>query len=45
LQAKHHQFTPLRAVHAAAQESFFDTSQAVKEAEEILAKKEEKHGD
>ena len=39
--AKHHQFTPLRAAHAAAQESFFDTAQAVKEAEEILAGREE----
>lgn len=37
--AQHHRFTPLRAAHAAAQESFFD-SQAVREAEEILAKKE-----
>lgn len=36
---KHHKFTPLRAAHAAAQESFFDTSQAVKEAEEILKAK------
>jgi len=32
---KHHQFTPLRAVHAAAQESFFKES-ALREAEEIL---------
>jgi site-specific recombinase XerD len=32
---KHHKFTPLRLVHAAAQESFF-TSAALKEAEEIL---------
>lgn len=32
---KHHKFTPLRSVHAAAQESFF-TSAALKEAEEIL---------
>lgn len=37
---KHHRFSPLRAAHAAAQESFFDKDQAVKEAEEILAKKE-----
>ncbi|GAH80217.1 unnamed protein product, partial [marine sediment metagenome] len=37
--AKHHQFTPLRAAHAAAQESFFDKGQAIKEVEEILAKK------
>jgi len=34
--AKHHQFTPLRSAHAAAQESFLDTSAALKEAEEIL---------
>lgn len=34
--AKHRQFTPLRAAHAAAQESFFDTSQALKEAEAII---------
>ena len=38
--AKHHQFTPLRSTHAAAQESFFDKDKAVKEAEEILAQKE-----
>ena len=35
--AKHHKFTPLRSAHAAAQESFFDTSQALKEAEAIVA--------
>ena len=35
---KHHKFTPLRATHAAAQENFFDTSQAVEEAEAILMK-------
>ena len=34
--AKHHQFTPLRAAHAAAQGSFLDKDQAVKEAEAIL---------
>lgn len=36
--AKHHEFTPLRAAHAAAQQSFFDKDkdQAVKEAEEIV---------
>ncbi len=34
--AKHHQFTPLRSAYAAAQESFFDTEQALKEAEEIV---------
>lgn len=33
---KHHMFTLLLAMHAAAQESFFDTSLAIKEAEEIL---------
>jgi len=33
---KHQKFSPLRAAHAAAQESFFDKSQAVKEAEAIL---------
>ena len=40
---KHHKFTPLRAAHAAAQGSLLDTdkAQAVKEAEEILTKKEE----
>ncbi|KKM18593.1 hypothetical protein LCGC14_1664120 [marine sediment metagenome] len=42
--AKHHQFTPLRSTHAAAQESFFDKDKAVKEAEEILAQKEANHG-
>jgi len=36
--AKHHQFTPLRSTHAAAQESLF-APQALKEAEEILTKK------
>lgn len=39
---KHHKFTPLRAAHAAAQESFFDTSHAIKEAEAIL-KGDDKH--
>jgi len=38
---KHHQFTPLRAAQAAAQESFFDTDQAVKEAEAIIAGKKQ----
>jgi integrase/recombinase XerD len=33
---KHHKFTPLRAIHAAAQGSF-DTALAVKEAEQIVA--------
>lgn len=41
--AKHHQFTPLRSVYAAAQSSF-DTTLAIKEAEEILAKKGGKDG-
>jgi len=36
---KHRQFSPLRGVHAAAQESLF-TSEALKEAEEILRGKE-----
>jgi len=34
--SKHHRFTPLRAAHAAAQESLFDTAQAIKEAEAIV---------
>lgn len=34
--AKHHQFTPLRSTHAAAQESFFHKDKVIKEAEEIL---------
>ena len=33
---KHRKFSPLKAAHAAAQENLFDTSQAIKEAEEIL---------
>lgn len=37
--AKHHQFTPLRAAHAAAQQSFPDKVKAVEEAEEILTAK------
>jgi len=37
---KHHQFSPLRLAHAAAQESLFDTGLAKKEVEEILQKKE-----
>jgi integrase/recombinase XerD len=36
---KHRQFSPLRGVHAAAQESLF-TSEALQEAEEILRRKE-----
>ena len=41
LVVKHHQFTPLRSTHAAAQQSFFDADKerAVKEAEAILAQK------
>ncbi len=35
---KHRKFSPLRAAHAAAQESLFDTSAALKEAEAILLK-------
>jgi len=43
---KHHRFTPLRAVHAAAQQSFLDKVKAVEEAEEILTKKgQTEHGD
>jgi len=34
--AKHHQFTPLRSAHAAAQESFFDKTKVLAEAEAIL---------
>ena len=43
VQGKHHRFTPLRSAHAAAQASMFTndtTSQAVREAEAILARKE-----
>lgn len=36
---KHNTFTPLRAAHAAAQESFFDTAKAIKEAEDIVTGK------
>jgi len=36
---KHQKFSPLRAAHAAAQESMF-TSEALEEAEEILRRKE-----
>ena len=41
--AKHHQFTPLRAAHATAQQSFLDLDkdQAIKEAEAILTRKED----
>ena len=35
---KHQRFSPLKAAHAAAQESLFDTSAALKEAEAILMK-------
>ena len=37
--AKHHQFTPLRSAQAAAQRSFFDKSEVMKEVEEILERK------
>lgn len=37
--AKHCKFTPLKAAHAAAQESFFDTHLAIKEAEAILERR------
>lgn len=40
LQIKHHRFTPLRAAHAAAQESLFDSNPVIKEAEAILAGRE-----
>ena len=33
---KHHQFSPLRLAHAAAQESFFNKPEVLREAEEIL---------
>jgi len=35
---KHRKFSPLRAAHAAAQESLFDTNAALREAEAILLK-------
>jgi site-specific recombinase XerD len=35
---KHRKFSPLRAAHAAAQESLFDTDAALREAEAILLK-------
>ena len=43
---KHHKFTPLRAAHAAAQESFFNTNKVrlIREAEEILTQKEADYG-
>jgi len=37
---KHRKFSPLRAAHAAAQENLFDTSAALREAEEILRRKD-----
>jgi integrase/recombinase XerD len=37
---KHRQFSPLKAAHAAAQESFFDKDSILREAERILARKE-----
>ncbi|MBA7478892.1 Tyrosine recombinase XerC [subsurface metagenome] len=36
---KHRKFSPLKAAHAAAQESFFDKEEAIKEAEEILERR------
>ena len=42
---KHHQFSPLRLAHAAAQESLFEETKALKEAEEILTKKGANHGE
>jgi len=36
---KHHRFSPLRAVHAAAQESLFEPGQVMTEAEAVVAKK------
>jgi len=36
---KHHKFSPLRAAHAAAQESFPDVDLAIKEAEAILERR------
>jgi len=38
---KHQKFSPLKAAHAAAQESFFDKNQVIKEAEAIIAGKGE----
>jgi integrase/recombinase XerD len=38
---KHQKFSPLKAAHAAAQESFFEPSQAVKEAEAIISRRQE----
>ena len=35
---KHQRFSPLKAAHAATQESLFDTDAALKEAEAILLK-------
>ena len=40
---KHQKFSPLKAAHAAAQESFFDKREVLREAEEILAQKETNH--
>ncbi len=37
---KHRKFSPLRAAHAAAQKGFFDTKEAIKEAETIVTRKE-----
>ncbi len=38
---KHRKFSPLRAAHAAAQESLFDSNAALREAEAILLKAKE----
>lgn len=40
---KHHQFSPLRSAHAAAQGNLFDVDQVVKEAEEIMKGGKAKH--
>ena len=42
--AKHHKFTPLRAVQAAAQAAFFEPEQVVKEAEEIVKANQNRKG-
>jgi len=41
---KHRKYSPLRAAHAAAQESFFNKDEAVKEAEEILNEERRQSG-
>ena len=40
---KHHQFSPLRLAHAAAQQSFLSESEVLREAEEILKGTKGKH--